>query len=494
MASSSYQTSPTATNYNSTTKAHHQAQKAHHHHDHDIVVVVVPFPAQGHLNQLLHLSRIILSYNIPVHFVGTPIHNRQALTRLHGWEWDPRSMLNFHDFKVPPFPSPPPDPNALRQTHSNFPSHLLPSFQTAAMHLRDPVRSLLSSISSVARRVVVIHDSLMASVVQDAVHLSNCESYTFHSVSAFTMFFYFWNVMGTPMLQSSIASHIPQVPSLEGCFTTQFVDFISSQYEFHKFSSGTIYNTTRAIEGPYMDLIERMVSYKTHWALGPFNPLIPSSTRNNNKHPCMDWLDEQEDNSVLYVSFGTTTAFKEEQIMELAIGLERSKQKFLWVLRDADKGDVFKEDGKREVKVPKGFEERVKGMGMVVRDWAPQLEILGHRATGGFMSHCGWNSCMESITMGVPIATWPMHSDQPRNRVLVTEVLRIGLVVKDWSHRDEVVAASAVEDAVRRLMATEEGEAMRERAMKLMNAIHKSKDEGGVSRVEIDSFIAHITR
>ena len=112
--------------------------------------------------------------------------------------------------------------------------------------------------------------------------------------------------------------------------------------------------------------------------------------------------------------------------------MEKSKQKFIWVVRDADKGDVFIEDGVRTSELPKGFEERVKGTGLVVRDWAPQLEILSHSSTGGFMSHCGWNSCMESMTMGVPIVAWPMHSDQPRNRVLVTEVLRVGVVVKDW--------------------------------------------------------------
>lgn len=44
---------------------------------------------------------------------------------------------------------------------------------------------------------------------------------------------------------------------------------------------------------------------------------------------------------------------------------------------------------------------------------------------------------MESISLGVPVATWPMHSDQPRNAFLITEVLKIGLVVNDWEHRDE---------------------------------------------------------
>ncbi|KAH7842602.1 hypothetical protein Vadar_007180 [Vaccinium darrowii] len=106
------------------------------------------------------------------------------------------------------------------------------------------------------------------------------------------------------------------------------------------------------------------------------------------------------------------------------MGLEQSEKKFIWVLRDADKGDIFAGEVKKE-KLPDGFEERVKEVGIVVRDWAPQVEILGHPSIGGFMSQCGWNSCLESITMGVPIAAWPMHSDQPKNAFLVTNILKV---------------------------------------------------------------------
>jgi len=488
---SSYQSTTMASNYNTHKKVLSKGTKIIHQNQ--VVVVVVPFPAQGHLNQLLHLSRLISLYNIPVHFVGTTQHNRQAIVRVQGWE--PKSFsknFHIHNFKVPTFVSPPPNPNAK----SKFPSHLFPSF-LASSNLREHVATLLQSLSSVAKRVVVIYDSLMASCIQDAIHIKNCESYTFHSVSAFTMFLFFWGVMGKPLVKNS-TNIIPEVPSLEGCFTTQFINFITSQYEFHKFSHGTIYNTTRVIEKPYIELIEGMISHKTHWALGPFNPLCVEKKNNNKgRHFCLEWLDKQKDNSVIYVSFGTTTALKEEQIIELANGLEQSKQKFIWVLRDADRGDVFNEDGvRRMIELPKGFEERVEieGVGLIVRDWAPQLEILSHSSIGGFMSHCGWNSCMESITMGVPIAAWPMHSDQPRNRVLVTEVLKVGLVVKDWSQRDELVMASVVENVVRRLMATKEGDEMRQNAMNLKNEILKSMDEGGVSRMELDSFIAHVTR
>lgn len=88
------------------------------------------------------------------------------------------------------------------------------------------------------------------------------------------------------------------------------------------------------------------------------------------------------------------------------------------------------------------------------------------------------------------MATWPMHSDQPRNAVFVTEVLKVGLVVKDWSQRKSLVSASVVENGVRRLMQTREGDEMRERAVKLKKAFQISRDEGG----EMKSFIAHITK
>nr|GMD06417.1 zeatin O-xylosyltransferase-like [Ipomoea batatas] len=140
------------------------------------------------------------------------------------------------------------------------------------------------------------------------------------------------------------------------------------------------------------------------------------------------------------------TSMSDEEVRELAMGLELSKHRFLWVLRDADKGNIFSGKSRRIIELPEGFEERVKGVGLVVRDWAPQPEILSHRATGGFMSHCGWNSCMESITLGVPMAAWPMHSDQPMNSFLVAKILKTGLIVREWAKRGEVVKSWAIEN------------------------------------------------
>ncbi|MED6217899.1 Zeatin O-glucosyltransferase [Stylosanthes scabra] len=462
-----------------------------------IVVVMVPFPAQGHLNQLLHLSRLILSHNIPVHYVGTKSHNLQATLRVQGWDPNSISTLNFHEFELPPYPSPPPNPNQGIM----FPSHLIPSFY-ASSNLREPVASLIRSLLSTYERVVVIHDSLMASVAQDATEILNVENYTFQSVSAFTYALYFVlddeGNNNFPNMESLRVSIPKEVPSLEGCLPEEIMDFVKEQTKFLALSNGFIHNTSRAIEGPYMEIMEKLTGNTNikHFALGPFNPLFPNKKSCKEKSFIIEWLDRQEPNSVIYISFGTTTSLKEEQIKEIAIGLERSKKKFIWVLREADKGDIFG-DGDGEVRrytLPDGFEERIEGVGLVIRDWAPQLKILSHNSTGGFMSHCGWNSSMESITMGVPIAAWPMHSDQPRNMALITQVLKIGLVVRDWDKRDELVTASLVENAVTTLLASKEGDEMRERALKLRDAVLESMDEGGVSPKEMGSFIAHITR
>ncbi|KAK9707132.1 hypothetical protein RND81_07G174400 [Saponaria officinalis] len=460
-----------------------------------VCVVMVPFPAQGHLNQLLHLSLLISSYGVPVHYTGSPSLNRQAKQRLQGWRvggGDNLEMkIRFHDFELPPYESLPPNPGM------HFPAHLLPLWE-ASLHLREHVLELVRKLSGECRRIVVIYDTLMVSVVQDVVGIENAELFNFFPTGAFTLFLSLFDTMDRKLPFEVDSSVIPQceIPSNEGCFTPEMGKFIDENTKkYTGLESGTLFNTSRVIEGKYVKVLEK-ISSKKCIAIGPFNPVeIEKHEAETRRHECLEWLDGQEKNSVIYVSFGTMTSITDEQIKELAVGLEKSGQKFIWVLRDADKGDVFAEsDAVRRPELPEGYEERVKDRGIVVREWAPQLEILAHSSTGGFLSHCGWNSCLESMSMGVPIATWPMHSDQPRNAVFVTDVLRIGTVVRNWDRHGELVSSGDVERAVTRLMASEDGAEMRERADKLGEEVRKSVSVGGCSRLEMDSFVTHISR
>ncbi|KAL2923544.1 Zeatin O-glucosyltransferase [Bienertia sinuspersici] len=462
----------------------------------EVAVVMVPLPAQGHLNQLLHLAHLITSYGIPLHFAGSGTHNHQAKLRVHGWDMKNLSKIHFHDFQLPPYDTSPSAPS--HPSHSiPFPAHFYPLFE-AATHLREPVSLLLQQLSTMFSRVVVIHDILMASVVQDIQNIPNAESYSLIPISAFTFFIGFWeNLVNKPFELDP--KDLPEciIPSTEGCTPPEIDEFVANQFRYFGLESGRIYNTSRPVEGRYVELLQKIspnVDIK-HFTLGPFNPVeFKTESGIQDRHQCLEWLDEQEHGSVIYVSFGSSTSLSSEQIRELAIGLERSGQKFLWVLRNCDTGDVFAKGEVRKPQLPQGYEERVKSRGMVVRDWAPQLEVLAHSSVGGFMSHCGWNSCIESISMGVAIAAWPMHSEQPRNAVLVTDVLRIGTLVRDWAYRAQLVTSNTIENAVKTLMATDEGEKMRKRAAELGDAVRKSVAVGGVAHSEMDSFIYHITR
>lgn len=336
----------------------------------------------------------------------------------------------------------------------------------------------------------------MGSVVQDAKLIQNAEAYSLIPISAFSIFTGTWESLTDKPFQLDSDIIPPCLPPSECSLTPEIKDFVSKQSEFQDFQYGTFFNTCRLIEGRYLELMERLPTNANmkYFAAGPFNPVEIKSTSHKQRHECLEWLDKQEADSVIYVSFGSSTSMSDEQNRELAKGLEQSGQKFIWVLRAADKGDVFAGDEEGKPQLPEGYEERVKNRGMVVRDWAPQLEILGHPSTGWFMSHCGWNSCIESISMGVPIAAWPMHSDQPRNAFLMTQVLRVGILVREWEPQAELITSESIRNVVRTLTTSKEGVEIRKKAAELGEALRGSVAEGGGSRLEMESFIAHITR
>lgn len=344
---------------------------------------------------------------------------------------------------------------------------------------------------------MVINDSGMSWVVQDAVSIPNTECYCFHTISVFTALSFACETT-KKLLPSPVAEIIAELPPRENTFDSETIEYIKMQRESRNFYSVGLHNSCKEIEGVFIDLLEEQRENK-QWPTGPLNPVKISKKKSSEQtHECFSWLDKQDLNSVIYVSFGSTTTLSKEQINELAFGLEQSEQKFIWVLRGADKkgGDNIENvERGSNFDLPEGFEERIKdkGVGFIEKNWAPQLEILAHGSTGGFMSHCGWNSCIESISMGVPMAAWPIHSDQPRNTVLITKVLKIGIIVRDWENRDELVSAAKIENAVRNLMGSAEGEELRRRVTELSSAVKKSV-MNGASRKEMDSFVAHITR
>ncbi|GFP90956.1 zeatin o-glucosyltransferase [Phtheirospermum japonicum] len=439
-----------------------------------VSVVMVPLPFQSHLNQLLRLAALISSHNLPVHFLGSATHNRQVKLR-YGLKPNPISNIQFHDLPTPPIDSP--DPTV-----------------SAYLALRRPIGELIKEMSISKTKIVVIYDRLMAKAVCDAVSITNVESYAFNCLSGFDLFHILWEALEKPFALEG--EPVENMCSIRDVFPEELIQFMASKPEHFKDRAGDIHNTIRLIDGKYIDLLGREeIGGKTQqWAISStLKSKLNINHDTRTRHGCLDWLDRQAPGSVIYASFGTSISFSEDETREIALGLEQSKRKFVWVLRDADRADIFSGED-RKIDLLDGFEERVRENGIVVRDWAPQVEILAHKSTGGFMSHCGWNSCIESLITGVPMLAWPMHSDQPFNAVFMTDVLKTGLVVRKWADREKLVKASVIKDVIERLMGSEEGDKVRNRAAELSAAVGKATEEGGELSREMESFIAHISR
>ncbi|KAK4727795.1 hypothetical protein R3W88_032712 [Solanum pinnatisectum] len=446
----------------------------------EVIVAMVPFFDYSHLNNLFDLARFIASHNIQVHFLCFVDMNRDLELRLKG----SLGASNIH-FENLLRPSP---------TEKNVRDGQ-PSILTFLAKLTKPINEICVQLSTKARKLVIIHDLMMSEQILEVNALLNVKSYMFHTGSTFSRYSSLKQTI--PDIVDDDDDHVKLIKQMQDefpllephekyCFQME-LDDIDIQF------SGEIINSCREMEGKYPDLLAK-VKGKPLWAFGPFHMLLEShsnSSSNITRHDqCLEFLDKQDANSVIFVSFGSTTTLSQEQINEIALGLEQSNHRFIWVLRKGDNSEKLKEKDVK-IELPEGFEERVEGRGIVV-NWAPQLEILGHSSTGGFMSHCGWNSCIESISMGVPVATWPISYDQPFNAVFLTNLLKIGISVKSWSHRNELITASTIEKSVKTLMGTLEGEEMRQRAVELSKQIKNSVKSGGRARKDMESFISHI--
>ncbi|KAK4343262.1 hypothetical protein RND71_036356 [Anisodus tanguticus] len=457
-------------------------------HLNEVIVAMVPFPEYSHLSQLFILARFIASHNIPVHLLCLADQSQTFKQRVQdGLEV---SNIHFDDLSLP-----------SETEGTGDADNDLPWITFLLKKLSEPICRTCVELSTNAKRLVIIHDNPMRTSIGDVLSFPDVESYIFHSVPAFTRYSLFQQC--TDIVDGDHEKMVQQLqdefPMMESCFGPYMAMFVKMEREW-KLNSGEFINSCREVEGKYLDLLANESTHnKPLWAIGPLHMLLlesHDSSSSTTRHECLAFLDEQDVNSVIFVAFGTNTKFSQDQVNELALGLEQSNHKFIWVLREADKKmDTEKCEGKDgNFELPKGFQERVEGRGMVVRNWVPQLEILEHSSTGGFLSHCGWNSCLESISMGVPIAAWPNNADQPYNAVFVTNVLKIGISVWSWAQREELMTAAAVEKAVKTLMGSTEGEGMRQRAVELSNKIKNSVSHGGLACKEMESFISYITR
>ncbi|CAO2812834.1 unnamed protein product [Amaranthus hypochondriacus] len=260
-------------------------------------------------------------------------------------------------------------------------------------------------------------------------------------------------------------------------------DFIMKCVRSTSMSYCMLVNSFYELEQPFVDYSNSRSQYM-YWCVGPFCLVEKPKLDIANKSDWVEWLDKKWDEGkrVLYVAFGSQVEISSEQLKEIGIGLENSGVDFLWVLRIKPNQDVCDE-----------IKERVKEKGLLVTKWVDQRLILEHKSVQGFLSHCGWNSTIESICAGVPILAWPMIAEQPLNARMVVEEIKVGLRVETCNGLVKgFVKWEILSKMVKELMEGEKGKIVRERVKEFSEAAKKAIEEGGSSWSNLETLLKNL--
>lgn len=241
-----------------------------------------------------------------------------------------------------------------------------------------------------------------------------------------------------------------------------------------------ITNTVAELEPEPLAALNKM------WPVYTIGPILPPgftkgsiATSMWSESDCTQWLNTKPKGSVLYVSFGSWVPTSHSAIIELAHGLLLSGVRFVWVLRPhtvfiSDKTDLL----------PIGFDDQVKGQGLVV-PWCCQVDVISHHAIGGFLTHCGWNSVLESIWCNVPMLCYPRVADQQTNRKLVVDDWQCGINLCDGKSITRVEVATKIN----RLMNGKSAEELKERVRETRNKLATAWESTGSSQNNLIKFI-----
>ncbi|KAH0650701.1 solanidine UDP-glucose glucosyltransferase 1 [Solanum tuberosum] len=277
---------------------------------------------------------------------------------------------------------------------------------------------------------------------------------------------------------------------------TVFDELLEQVGDSEERSYGIVHDTFYELEPAYVDYYQKLKKPKC-WHFGPlshFASKIRSKeliSEHNNNEIVIDWLNAQKPKSVLYVSFGSMARFPESQLNEIAQALDASNVPFIFVLRPNEETASWLPVGNLEDKTKKG---------LYIKGWVPQLTIMEHSATGGFMTHCGTNSVLEAITFGVPMITWPLYADQFYNeKVVEVRGLGIKIGIDVWNEGIEitgpVIESAKIREAIERLMisnGSEEIMNIRDRVMAMSKMAQNATNEGGSSWNNLTALIQHI--
>ncbi|XP_044467490.1 UDP-glycosyltransferase 76B1-like [Mangifera indica] len=439
-------------------------------------VILFPLPLQGHINPMLQLASILYNKGFSISIIHTNFNSLNSSNYPH---------FSFHSI-----------PDGLSQSEASFADMvaLLSLLNVKCVApFQDCLGKLLSNSVDGEKIACLITDAVwyFTQTVAENLKVPRLVLRT-NSVSSFLVFAAFPLLREKgymPAQDCEPEAPVPELPPLRvkdiPVFETRIPETLHQVQlgliNQTRVSSGCIWNSFQDLEQVSLATLQKEFPVPM-FPIGPFHKYFPASSSSllSQDRSAISWLDKQQPKSVIYVSFGSVAAINDTEFLETAWGLANSMVPFLWVVRPGlVRGAEWTEP------LPKGFLEMLDGRGHIVK-WAPQQEILAHPAIGGFWTHNGWNSTLESICEGVPMICQPCFGDQMVNARYVSHVWKIGLHLERKLEREEI------EKTIKRVMLEEEGQEMRERIMYLKEKADICLKQGGSSYQSLENLINYI--
>ncbi|GLT92260.1 hypothetical protein SLE2022_101060 [Rubroshorea leprosula] len=480
---------------------------------HEIHFLLVPLMAPGHLIPMIDIARLLARRNVAV-TIATTHQNADRFTSVIDRATSSGQPIRFLLLE---FPSEAGLPKGCENVDAIPSVNLIGNFFTAINMLQQPFEKSLKEMRPPPSCMVcdkhvpwtantasrfgiprILFDGMSCFTLLCNYNLHKTEVYKHESDNEPFV------VPGMPHQVEFTKAQLPAV--FHPATKEELMAFLEQIRAAEEGAYGVLVNTFEELESEYVRAYRDATGDKV-WCIGPVSLCNKEGSdkaeRGNrasvDENKILKWLDSRPPRSVLYICFGSIERMTPSQLIELGLALEASNRAFIWVMRGG-----YKPEETEKWLTEYGFEDKVKGRGLVIRGWAPQVLILSHPAVGGFLTHCGWNSTLEGICAGIPMATWPLIAEQFYNEKLIVQVLKIGVRVGSpmatlFGEEEEklgvMVKRENIEKAIEKLMVEgEEGQQRRERTQKLAVMAETAVEEGGSSYHNLTLLIQDIIK
>ncbi|KAL9231402.1 hypothetical protein vseg_006634 [Gypsophila vaccaria] len=435
-------------------------------------ILLFPLPLQGHITPMLNLANILHSKGFSITIIHTHYNSPNPTHFPH---------FNFH-FLEDGLPK-----NTVL-TFESLAAVLSALKVTCIKKLQECLSKILSADDTNQEAVAcLISDPLwsFAGSVAQSFNLPRMSVRT-GSVSAFVVYDSLPSLRQKgyfPLQEAKLDERIPELPPLKVRDLPAECqhDILGTIVKETNNSHGVICNSFEELEGSSIARLHNTLPDNV-FPIGPLHKYSQTTEVSiwETDQTSISWLNTQSPKTVLYVSFGSIAAISKNEFLEMAWGLANSKQPFLWVVRPGLSQGIELDE-----LLPQGYLQMVAERGHIVK-WAPQSEVLAHPAVGGFWTHCGWNSTVESICDGVPMLCLPFYADQAINARNICDYWKIGLLLEKWTRE-------GIQKAIIKLMVDEEGAEMRNRSTDLKEKAKVCLLEDGSSHESLDRLTSYLS-